>query len=553
MSLLALFRLFRPSRLRVALLTGACAAALATPAARAETALAIDPKLPPSETVALGIPKGQVEAAIAKLDDFAAALMKRSGIPGMAVVVVRDGKTVYLKGFGVREVGKPETVDGDTVFQLASLSKAVGAGVVAHQVGAGVVTWDTPLRKLLPWFSLKDPWVGEHVTVADLYTHRSGLPDHAGDELEDLGFDRRQILERLKLLPLAPFRVTYAYTNFGLTAAAEGVAAASGKDWATLSDEVLYKPLGMSATSSRFSDYIARANRAVPHVRDNGAFVAKYQRQPDAQSPAGGVSSSARDMGRWLAFVLGNGAYEGQQVVPAAALLPAITAQMVSTPSPTSSARAGFYGHGFNVSVAPSGRVELSHSGAFILGAGTTFAMLPSEKIGIAVLTNAQPVGAAEALSMQFMDYVQFGSITRDWFAAYTALMAPLYQPLGALTGLPAPATPEPAGKLEDYAGSYASPYFGPATVRVEDGHLVLTMGPKPVVATLGHWSGDVFTYAPTGESAPPGTLSEVTFTLKGKTASAMTVEFFNENGLGTFTRQPAARPEKSPKAKRHN
>ncbi|MFG1419556.1 serine hydrolase [Xanthobacter sp. V0B-10] len=553
MSLLALFRLFRPSRLRAALLTGACAAALAAPTASAETALAIDPKLPPTETVALGIPKGQVEAAIAKLDDFATALMKRSGIPGMAVVVVHEGKTVYLKGFGVREAGKPETVDGDTVFQLASLSKAVGAGVVAHQVGEGVVTWDTPLRKLLPWFSLKDPWVGEHVTVADLYTHRSGLPDHAGDELEDLGFDRRQILERLKLLPLAPFRVTYAYTNFGLTAAAEGVAAASGKDWATLSDEVLYKPLGMSATSSRFSDYIARANRAVPHVRDNGAFVARYQRQPDAQSPAGGVSSSARDMGRWLAFVLGNGAYEGQQIAPAAALLPAITAQIVSAPSPTSSARAGFYGHGFNVSVAPSGRVVLSHSGAFILGAGTTFAMLPSEKIGITVLTNAQPVGAAEALAMQFMDYVQFGSITRDWFAAYSALMAPLYQPLGALTGLPAPATPEPARKLEDYAGTYANSYFGPATVRVEDGHLVLTVGPKPVVATLGHWSGDTFTYAPAGESAPPGTLSEVVFALKGKGAPTMTVEFFNENGIGTFTRQPAARPEKSPKSTRRN
>lgn len=509
----------------------------------AEGALAIDPKLPPSDSVALGIPKGQVDAALAKLDDFATALMKRSGLPGMSVVVVRDGKVAYLKGFGVRKVGSPEPIDADTVFQLASLSKAVGAGVVAHEVGAGRVTWDTPVHKLLPWFTLKDPWVGEHVTVADLYTHRSGLPDHGGDELEDMGFDQRQILEKLKQLPLAPFRVTYAYTNFGLTAAAEGVAAAAGKDWATLSDEVLYKPLGMSATSSRFSDYIARANRAVPHVRENGAFVAKYQRQPDAQSPAGGVSSSARDMGRWLAFALGNGTVDGKEIAPAAALLPAMSAQIVSAPSTSTLARPGFYGHGFGVSIAPSGRVVLSHSGAFLLGAGTTFAMLPSEKLGIVVLTNAQPVGAAEALAMQFFDYVEYGTITRDWFEAYGRLMAPLYHPLGALVGLPAPSEPKPARDLTAYAGTYANPYFGPATIRVEGDKLVLSIGPKPETAPLGHWSGDTFTFVPSGESAPAGTLSEVDFAVKGKSANAVTIEFFNENGLGTFTRTAPAKP----------
>ncbi len=552
MNLLPFLRLPRTflSPCRTALFAGVCMTAIASSqlAARAEMNLAIDSKLPPSESVALGIPKGQVETAIGKLDDFATALMKRSGVPGMAVVVVRDGKTVYLKGFGVRKAGEKDAVDGDTVFQLASLSKAIGASVVAQQIGTGAVTWDTPVKKLLPWFALKDPWVSEHVTLADLYTHRSGLPDHAGDELEDMGFDRKQILERLKLLPLTPFRISYAYTNYGVTAAGEAVATAAHKDWAELSDEVLYKPLGMSATSSRFSDFMARANRAIPHVRENGAFVAKYQRDPDAQSPAGGVSSSARDMGRWLSFALGNGTFEGKEIAPASALLPAMTAQIISTPSDTTTARPAFYGHGFGLNIAPSGRVVISHSGAFMLGAGTTFALLPSEKLGIAVLTNAQPVGAAEALAMQFMDYVQFGSITRDWFAAYTSLMAPLYHPLGVLSGLPAPTKPEPAQKLETYAGSYTNPYFGPATVSVEGERLVLSVGPKPETASLGHWNGDVFTFVPSGESAPPGTVSEVTFAVKGKSASTMTIEFFNENGLGTFTRQSA--PRKSGKSK---
>src|SRR5690606_1757454 len=139
-------------------------------------------------------------------------------------------------------------IDADTVFQIASLSKPVTATVVARQVQAGTVGWDTPVVKHLPWFRLKEPWVTPHVTIGDLLSHRSGLPDHAGDALEDIGYDRRQVLERLRLLPLAPFRISYAYTNFGFTAAAEAVAAASGKDWATLCEDVLFKSLGMAST-----------------------------------------------------------------------------------------------------------------------------------------------------------------------------------------------------------------------------------------------------------------------------------------------------------------
>src|ERR1700691_6066312 len=198
------------------------------------------------------------------------AILERSGIPGLAVAVVRDGQTVYAKGFGLRRIGERQPVDADTVFQIASLSKSIGATVVAHQVGAGVVKWNTPLVTYLPWFELNDPWITKHVTIGDMYAHRSCLPDHAGDDLEELGYDRRQILQRLRFAPLHAFRDEYAYTNFGLTAAAEAVAVASTRDWATLSEEVLYRPLGMSATSSRYADYAARDNRGLLHVRTAG-------------------------------------------------------------------------------------------------------------------------------------------------------------------------------------------------------------------------------------------------------------------------------------------
>ena len=485
------------------------------------------------------IPPGQIDRAVGQLDSLAADLMARSGIPGMAVAVVKEGRTVYAKGFGIRKAGQPDLVDADTVFQIASLSKSLTGTVVAKQVGAGAVSWATPVVKHLPWFTLRDPWVGAHVTVGDLLSHRSGLPDHAGDALEDLGYKERQVLERLRLLPLAPFRVTYAYTNFGFTAAASAVAAAAGKDWPTLAEQVLYKPLGMNATSSRFADFEQRVNRAVGHIRVGGTYQAKYQRRPDEQSPAGGVSSSARDLARWMALILQSGTFEGREIVAATALLPAITAQTISGHSFAPDARPGFYGFGFGVGISPSGRTEIKHSGAFAMGAGTTFTLLPSAGVGIVVLTNAAPTGAAEALAADFTDLVQFGKIERDWFAAYGRLMVPLTAPSGTLVGAARPANPAPAAALSDYVGSYASDYYGSAEIVLRDGVLRLKLGPAAAVDyPLAHWSGNAFTFHPSSENQTDGSISLATFDGFGAAgARILTLEYLDEHGLGAFVR----------------
>ena len=142
---------------------------------------------PPPLMPAMPLPDNAVDNAVAKLDGLADDLMKTSGIPGMAVAVVHGGKTVYAKGFGVKDVkaGTTDTdnkVDADTVFQLASLSKPLGATVIAHQVGQNAISWDTPVVSKLPWFALSDPVVTPLVTIGDMYAHRSGLPDHAGDD-----------------------------------------------------------------------------------------------------------------------------------------------------------------------------------------------------------------------------------------------------------------------------------------------------------------------------------------------------------------------------------
>lgn len=486
----------------------------------------------PSQATAVPIPPGQIERAIGQLDQLASSLMASSGIPGMAVAVVHGGKIVYAKGYGVRAVGSPMLVDADTVFMLASMSKPVGATVVAQQVGAGRVQWDTPVQKSLPSFALADPYISQQLTIGDLYAHRSGLPDHAGDALEDIGYDRAQVLQRLRYVPLAPFRSTYAYTNFGLTAGAEAVATAAGTDWATLSEQVLYRPLRMDSTSSRFADYQTRQNRAVGHMKQNGAYLPAPVRDADAQSPAGGVTSSVNDIAKWMALLLANGAAGGQQLVPAAALLPALSPQIVSNPASSVDSRAGFYGYGFNVGTSAAGRVLLSHSGAFLLGAATAFTLIPSADVGIVVLTNSWPIGVPETLIAQFSDLVQLGSIQRDWGAFFTRGFAGFIKPEGALVGVPRPAQPAPPQALAAYTGTYQNDFYGPLQVLDKGGTLELQLGPKPEVLALTHWDGDVFTFTPSGENAPPGTISQVWFT-----PGQVELEYFNKWNLGVFRR----------------
>jgi CubicO group peptidase (beta-lactamase class C family) len=477
------------------------------------------------------VSNSRIKDAVGQLDSLAQKLMTSTGVPGMAVAVVHGTQTIYAKGFGTRAVGSGTRVDADTVFQLASLSKSLGSSVVAHQVGVGSVTWDTTIRTHLPWFTLSDADVSNKVSIADLYSHRSGLPDHAGDRLEDMGYGRKDILERLRFLPLHPFRNSYFYTNFGLTAAAESVAAASGLDWATLSDVAIYQPLGMSSTSSRYADFATRANRALGHVKVGDAWVQGPGTMPDAQAPAGGVSSSLNDMAKWLAMMLGGGVFNGKRVVDATALAAAVTAQVQSGP-PGSDHPASYYGYGFNVGTTAAGRASFSHSGAFAVGASTNFVVVPSTGLAIVALTNGYPIGIPETLTAQFFDIVQFGSIQRDWATLYGRALAPIIAPEGSLVGVAQPAAPLPARALSTYAGAYQNDYHGPLRVVAEGETLALAIGPTPMPLALTHWDGDVFTFTLRNENANPGTISKATFS-----SNSVTLEYYDEDRVGTFVR----------------
>jgi CubicO group peptidase (beta-lactamase class C family) len=501
--------------------------------------------LVPREVATPEVTEENVKAALPTLATLAEQTLQKTGVPGMAIAIVYQDKVAYLKGFGVRVVGKPETVDADTVFQLASVSKPLASTVVAALITGGQITWDSRIADLDPTFQMYDPWVTRAITLRDLFAHRSGLPDHAGDLLEDLGYSRDEILSRLRhQKPDSSFRGQYAYTNFGLTAAAVAAARAMGKTWEDVATEKLYKPLGMTRTSSRYADFAAAPNHAHLHVPVDGTWVGKHTRDPDAQSPAGGVSSSARDMAQWLRLQLGNGRVDGKQIIDAEALAETHRPQIISqAPHNPATDRAGFYGLGWNVNYDDRSEVRLSHSGAFNLGAATAVVLLPADALGIVVLTNGYPIGVPEAVSKSIVELVLNGKVEKDWLEVFRPLVAELFKPdYGmAIDYREPPAQPSPALASNAYVGNYRNAFFGELAIVAGKAGPVLQLGPHKTPFPLQHYDRDVFTYQPVGENAAG--LSAVTFTVDaaGK-ATRLVIENLNIHGEGAFTRVSTAK-----------
>ncbi len=486
--------------------------------------------------------RGEVPAeVVVQIEALTRQLMQRTGVPGVAIAVVHHDKPVLIRGFGVRQLGRSEPVNALTLFPLASLSKPITSTVLAGLVGDGRASWDDPVTTQLPGFRLGPPAIAASVTLRDLLTHRSGLSDHAGDPLEDLGFDRATILQRLSLQPLGNrFRASYAYTNFGFTAAAVAVARQQGSSWEELAAERLYRPLGMERTSSRHADFRNAPNRVRPHVRSGDRWVVGPDRNADAQSPAGGVSSSAHDLSHWLRLQLGGGRFEGRQLVGAAALAdthrPLSVSREASDPS---TQRSGFYGLGWGVNVSDQGAVQLSHSGAFAMGAATAVFLLPAEKLGVVVLTNAAPVALAEALGLGVLDLVRSGTVQRDYL--------PLLQPVVAASmaqsypEVPTPERPLPPRPLQGYVGRYRNAYVGQAVVSRAGAGLRLQLGPALTPYPLSHVSGDTFRYQPPGENGlgPSAVVFEADPAAgPGAAVTRLRIANLDTEGLGVLQRQ---------------
>jgi CubicO group peptidase (beta-lactamase class C family) len=352
--------------------------------------------------------------------------LEATGVPGMAIAVAfRDGPPI-AHSYGFRDLVKKDAVDENTVFQLASVSKPVTSTIIAALVGDGALDWNVLASQYDPSFLLREPGSTQPpdrkkqtVKVADLLAHCSGLPEHAGDLLEDIGYDRDTVLKQLSCLPVSPPRRVERYTNFGFTAAAVAATMAysmqPGKEkisWEALAKERLYQRLGMTRTSSRYDDFKDDPNCAVGHQRFS-RYPGQWEwiapatpRIPDAQSPAGGVRSCAADMAKWMQLQLNRGEFGNESIVDAQALAYTHTRYLDDA------------GMGWNVNQLG----DLSHSGAFVKGAATCVQISPALGVGITVLTNGEPIGVPEAVCFAFFDYLlgkelPDGQTMRSWLA----------------------------------------------------------------------------------------------------------------------------------------
>jgi CubicO group peptidase (beta-lactamase class C family) len=494
----------------------------------------------PDEEVTGGVSTARAALTVKRAPDLAAEILRQSGVPGMAVAIVHDDAVAFAGGFGVREVGKGDPVDADTVFQLASVSKSLAATVVSAVVGEGVVSWESRMADVHPGFSLPDAWPTQNVSLADLFAHRSGLRDHGGDVLEDLGFGRDEVIHRLRFLePEYSFREGYAYTNFGLTAAACAVATKVGMSWEDLSRERLYAPLGMAHTSSRFADYMGQPNRAIPHVKEGDTWVVTpMQRDPDPQSPAGGASATVRDLARWASLQLGGGTFEGREVIPTAALAPMQRPQSFSrVVADPARERPGFYGLGMGVNINDFGAMQWSHSGAFALGAATAYYLLPGSGFGVMALTNGSPVGAPEAFCLSVLDLATTGDISRDWLALVGPALAAAVEEYSSGTDWETPPA-EAAPALADaaYVGTYRNDFYGEVEIAAGGDGLVMRIGPRALEFPLAHYDRDTFSWQPIGENALGRSGLSFLIGPDGR-AAAFRDEYLSLGGAGTLTR----------------
>ena len=445
-----------------------------------------------------------VSAALTQLDPYIRSALVSTKVPGVSVAVIYNDQVVFLRGYGIRKVGEPAQVDPDTVFEIASFSKPITSTILASLVGQGKIGWDDRIVDIDPGFRLSSPDTTRQITIRDFLSHRSGLATESGDLLEDLGYSRPSILYRMRYLPLpGQFRKTYAYSNFGYTTGAIAAATKLGKPWETIADEQLYSRLGMNSTSSRFSDYEDRANKAALHIFINGEPVNRFVREADAEAPAGGVSSSARDLAEWVRLQLGGGKWNGKQIIDANALAETHKAQICRNPAdpakPNVCPGDQYYGLGWDVGTNAEGHTQVSHSGAFFQGAATAVYLVPEEHIGVLALSNSMPIGLPESICLHFLDLVHYGKPKRE----YLPLLGKLFSQMIASTQdasvdyatLAQPKISSAAKPLSTYAGKYTNEYFGTVEVSVEGNRLILRLPPRGAYYELAHWDGDTFTY----------------------------------------------------------
>ena len=437
-------------------------------------------------------------------DAYVRRVMRTFTVPGLSVAIVKDGKVVLAKGYGVRRMGDPAPADEHTRFGIASNTKLFTATALALLVEEGKLEWDAPVIRYLPWFAMHDPYVTRELSIRDLLVHRSGLGLGAGDLLwwPPSTYDRKEIARRLRYIPPATsFRSAYAYDNVLYTVAGDVIEAVSGQVWEDFVRTRILQKVGMTDSDVLHSGAGESGNIAGTHAEVEGTVRPIAPFLSDNTNPAGGIMAGAADMAKWLIVQLDSGKVAGGGRL----FSPGTTTQLWRdvTPTPIGDPPDGLphlrphmagYALGLNVRDY-RGRTLLQHTGG-LPGYVSKVAMIPELRLGVAVLTNQESGVAFESIVYQVLDHY-LGAKPPDYPAAYQRLQQKGREELRALdrqASVTRDSTSGPSLPLERYAGTYRDAWYGDVTIALEEGGLVIRFTRSPsLVGDLIHWQHDSF------------------------------------------------------------
>ncbi|QBD80781.1 serine hydrolase [Ktedonosporobacter rubrisoli] len=432
--------------------------------------------------------------------EFVQEVIKDHDVPGLALAIVKDGKTLLSQGFGKRNVAEQLAVTPETLFAIGSSSKAFTAMALAMLVDEGKLEWSAPVKNYIPEFKLYDQVATEHLSVRDLLIHDSGLPRHDAFWYNNPALTRKGVIERLPYLePTHELRTTWQYQNLMYATAGYLVEVVDGRSWEDFVKERIFEPLGMSSSNFSVHDSQKTPDFALPYkkIKDEVKLVDFYDRF-QAVGPAGSINSNVTDMSKWVNCMLNKGKYgDGEQrLVSEAQFEQVVTPQMVCPPLPTLFKK---YPETFHWSYAMGwfatsyrGHVMLQHGGN-IDGFSALVAFLPDDQIGIIALTNLNGNFAHEAITFSLCDRL-LGLSDTPWNERFTERFAELKaqeEKMKQETAEERVPDAPPSHPLSAYAGTFEHPGYGSFSIELDGESLKGSYNDNEY--TFAHHHYDVF------------------------------------------------------------
>ena len=340
------------------------------------------------------------------LDNYISKALADWEIPGLSVCIVKNGKVVLSKGYGIKDLVTRGPVDDNTLFMIGSNTKAFTATALATLDAENKLSLDDKVTKWIPEFKLDNKAAGEQAIVRDLLCHRIGFRTFQGDfTYWTSNLSRKEVIEKMgHIKAMYPFRTKWGYTNAAFVTAGEIIPKVTGKQWEDYITEKILVPLGMTNTLALSKDFPNAANKAAAYTMENGKIIRIPYCSIDNLAPAGSIGSSSTDMGKWVMMQLNNGKYDGKEIVPQKAIQSIRFPNSIIGNGSTIYNKSNFTLYGLGLDLQDyEGRRIVSHTGG-VNGFVSSVTMIPSEKLGIVVLTNTDQNALYEALKWEILD-----------------------------------------------------------------------------------------------------------------------------------------------------